>query len=953
MRGIRFPGTGTLILAGVLAVAPGFSATPHLSFAAKANFPFGALEDDAVVNSSLVCEDTPVIETQGDNGSLARAVSDSLAQTPIDSIPQANQAPSDISFAVYALNSLVIYENALIRGGAVGTAITRTGRDQDIGPQVSILGAHVEGDVYGASVLLDNGATAERVFTNELFEGRSTHPTVLPYPAELPKPPYASPVGRGDTDFLNPTGDASSGAMHFLVPTGSRIVLAGNPARIVVQKKGILVLSGGEYKIEELWLGEGGRLEAEGPSRLLISQSLRTMAGSYIGAADRLPEQEGRNSNDSRGRHLMSQPLKTAASDNRALASYQPELNLSIVVAGTDRPRLPRAVIGEGSVVNAVLSVPNGMLELKERVTATGVYYGRDVTIGRGVFLQRPPGLDFRDDQCQIYVCAVEAVSGGSIQWSCGLTAAPYGAPCEDGNACTYGDYCDEAGQCRSGPAYPDPEPSSLEYLPCLRETCDPDEGRYRPEGTVCDVDVQCREPTTCNSFGGCADFGALLPEGTPCDDGIPNNGVDTCWVNGYCYGSLGQFDCLANNCSNTPNDPPDLECWLNEHPHIRNMIRTIQSNSSSVPWADWEPWRKQQLQQAFEDAWQWYADGMTNFQGTPVPEPPPNHEPLADGGYVTTVFDEAMEAWPLYLAYTAHTLAVEIGGWVPWSLCDYDANSREMRELLSGPYIYWTSGSTYPGLTVRSPVTYAHPTLVFTFLVQNNLIGSTRLETITNVLNWCRKLQHFIGPFVPENMEYHWQYRGLPPVSRIISGTNLTDPALANAFPDPEHWTRGCWGTSGFIKQLLRTVNIPVVMKSVPNNACPHATPYFITEGLYLSHGDDPYDLYQEGTTSVAPPMIEFLIDQTTYTNWFEGDPGEACDNIARRPVELAVWWLPDRIVYKYCNDIYYNLDHASGSVYQNYYSRYYTVEELEATDLWGRLSQQATALGYWCGGM
>jgi hypothetical protein len=33
--------------------------------------------------------------------------------------------------------------------------------------------------------------------------------------------------------------------------------------------------------------------------------------------------------------------------------------------------------------------------------------------------------------------------------------------------------------------------------------------------------------------------------------------------------------------------------------------------------------------------------------------------------------------------------------------------------------------------------------------------------------------------------------------------------------------------------------------------------------------------------------------------------------------------------------------------------FDSYYTLQELEAADLWNRLSQRAADLGLWCGGM
>ena len=61
---------------------------------------------------------------------------------------------------------------------------------------------------------------------------------------------------------------------------------------------------------------------------------------------------------------------------------------------------------------------------------------------------------------------------------------------------------------------------------------------------------------------------------------------------------------------------------------------------------------------------------------------------------------------------------------------------------------------------------------------------------------------------------------------------------------------------------------------------------------------------------------------------------------------------WLPDPLVQMYCDDVGNNATHASGSVYQ-VFAKWYTVQDLEAQTLWSRLSQQATVLGLWCGGM
>jgi hypothetical protein len=132
----------------------------------------------------------------------------------------------------------------------------------------------------------------------------------------------------------------------------------------------------------------------------------------------------------------------------------------------------------------------------------------------------------------------------------------------------------------------------------------------------------------------------------------------------------------------------------------------------------------------------------MTNFQGTVIPEPPPNKKVLGDNDFAGTVFDENTVSWPLYLAHVAQSLMVEIKGLVPWSLCDYPYQ-WELFELLMPHSFYWLEPSSFPDHTVVGTVTPAHPTVTFPFLVQNGLIGPTKLDTIANVLNWARRMHH------------------------------------------------------------------------------------------------------------------------------------------------------------------------------------------------------------------
>src|SRR4029077_15764697 len=107
---------------------------------------------------------------------------------------------------------------------------------------------------------------------------------------------------------------------------------------------------------------------------------------------------------------------------------------------------------------------------------------------------------------------------------------------------------------------------------------------------------------------------------------------------------------------------PSLVDCWLQAFPSVANAINWQRSDGSKIvdAWPSWTSNQKAQLRAAFLAAWNWYQGGMTSFQGTPIPEPPPNQEPLQDDGWSFTVLEETSEAWPLYLPQVAHTLAAE-----------------------------------------------------------------------------------------------------------------------------------------------------------------------------------------------------------------------------------------------------------------------------------------------------
>lgn len=402
-----------------------------------------------------------------------------------------------------------------------------------------------------------------------------------------------------------------------------------------------------------------------------------------------------------------------------------------------------------------------------------------------------------------------------------------------------------------------------------------------------------------------------------------------------------------VQGCGTDPVSSPNLlDCWLQKNQELSWHIKWQLIDHNIINWPQWDATRKADLRKAFLDAWLWYQGGMTNFQGTPYEEPPTNMEPQETNNHCNTVL-EPTQAWQRYLAEVAHSLAAEIGGWVPWSLKNYDYDSLE--DLLSGWTRYHYDSDiegdwynvVYPGyLVYRHNVTPAHPVFIFSFLKQNNLVGSTRQETIAKVIDWARwNLQHMIGGYECPNYSNIWQYFGLPPVSRIIEGTVLSQGDEIGVFA---HYTPACFGTTDFLRVVLRTVNIPAVHR-MGDETCYHSMPYFPSEGLYLSHGDDPYTAQSKQTPVI--PAEEFLIGQGVWDTWFT-NASDPCANVGKRPVELLLQYLSTQLADKYCADMVAGSNHASGQVYQEFQD-FYTVAELEAQTLWERLGQLAQNLG------
>ena len=410
--------------------------------------------------------------------------------------------------------------------------------------------------------------------------------------------------------------------------------------------------------------------------------------------------------------------------------------------------------------------------------------------------------------------------------------------------------------------------------------------------------------------------------------------------------GSISALGIAALVSRSTPAALPEIEvgAWLDSHPAIANAIvwETVargaaHGGATPVPFREWSRLQKDYLAAAFRLAWRGEAIELA--------DPPPNIIQVADDDFVDTAL-KPDDAWRLYVAHIANSLALEAGNRLAWSLNSY---APESLKIIFDSREMFTWSSKYHGYAIDPAHSeWAVPTTprkALAFLSTNRIANATSTEgAIAGLLEWCRRnLYHFAGQPGGKNTEDLWQYRGFPPVTRVMTGTTQTsDPGAGS-----QHRTAGCHGTVGFLRATLRAINIPV--KSVEVTG--HALAFFPTESRYLSHGDDPYNaLARMYPPKNSPPFpaSKFLIDQAKFNAWFGTSITEAAKkkNVGRRPIELALEALPVYLLNKYCGDLAAKRSHATSDVY-NIFKDVYSVTQLETANLWGRMDAEIAKLG------
>ena len=384
---------------------------------------------------------------------------------------------------------------------------------------------------------------------------------------------------------------------------------------------------------------------------------------------------------------------------------------------------------------------------------------------------------------------------------------------------------------------------------------------------------------------------------------------------------------------------------WLNKNSKISNAIiwheNGSKENPNGIPF-DYNAWERNKKIELSNTFWNTLMDVLPGLNE--VPECTIN---LSNDGTVYSTNLKPREAWIYYITNVAHSIRVEIDRLVHWSILRY--NPKQLEYLLDSRtfFEYFKNDDVYSiirfdnSLFSHGSVTIGDPIRIYDFVDNGKLIGMTRWGTVGRFLGWCRdELVHFNGENNPEDFQKYWQYEGYPPVERILNGTELQDTGV-------EHYTAGCFGTTGLMRTVYRTINIPVILEE----RCGHAMPHFVydtTHEFYLSHGDDPYNsLYKHSTPKFIP--LELIIGHKKFDEWFNKSLSNEtiCNNIGRHALELAIEYIPNEILKIYCDDISNGKSPENGRIYNEIFRDHISHSELKLFGFWERLKIKTESLG------
>jgi len=371
-----------------------------------------------------------------------------------------------------------------------------------------------------------------------------------------------------------------------------------------------------------------------------------------------------------------------------------------------------------------------------------------------------------------------------------------------------------------------------------------------------------------------------------------------------------------------------NLEYQMNIRPWLKEHMVWVDPNSEERNYSNWTEEELNLLNtfyQLFVRGMDCNLDDIYQFSNN-----------LIENASGTIQLEERI-AKRIYLAWVAHSLYTEIYSLVPWSIEDYD--HEMLKNIFHGDTFYGIRDPQNPHYLYRFRGTPDCPSKIKSILLELGIEGPNRVETIYNLVEFSRQMTHQNGgPSINSNLN-HWQYEGFSPILKILSGTTRVND---NRFG---FYTHGCSGTTSFYFWCLRSFNIPVIALS--NQVSPaHTMPFFITENLAMSHGDDPYNELMKDSSITA---VDLLISKRQFDNWFLVDTltdDERRMNVGMQTRILAFEKLPEPLLKMRCIDLQNSTNNIDGRVYENL-SRTYTMEYLDSVNFWNHLDEKINSLG------
>ena len=210
-----------------------------------------------------------------------------------------------------------------------------------------------------------------------------------------------------------------------------------------------------------------------------------------------------------------------------------------------------------------------------------------------------------------------------------------------------------------------------------------------------------------------------------------------------------------------------DVAQFLEENSRVAEAMVWLGEDNQLRPYTRWPRRMKERLVLAVVELL---------GEGTGLPDVPTNQAGafLNDDEFAVTVMS-GEDAEDIYVTNIAHSLIREMDGTLSWSLDDLPDHQLAM--LLGSEGFFIRYGRVVPGVpegyVVNGHTGPAPPEVIRDFIEDTDLVRGSRYETIVRTVEWARHyLTHFSCWFTTANAENHWDYRGTPPLARMLAGT-------------------------------------------------------------------------------------------------------------------------------------------------------------------------------------